>query len=119
MELKDRMYRIVSTEEGKVRLELLPDHPIYQAHFPGNPITPGVCIIKIIAELLECRIGRPVVLSKIVNLKFIAPISPVSDPVVDVVFSAIDQQGDDVKAKGCIFIGDRTVTKFSVIYHQQ
>ena len=42
------------TEDGAVyTLRLNPDHVIYKAHFPGEPITPGVCILQIGQELLS------------------------------------------------------------------
>ena len=34
-------------------LQCNPAHIIYQAHFPGNPITPGACIIQVADELME------------------------------------------------------------------
>ena len=34
-------------------LSLNPVHPIFQAHFPGQPITPGVVIIMMAVELLQ------------------------------------------------------------------
>ena len=35
----------------KVRLNA--SHVIYKAHFPGMPITPGVCIIQMVTECLQ------------------------------------------------------------------
>ena len=45
MRLINKMFSIVSEGET-VRIQLHPEHVIYQAHFPGSPITPGVCIIQ-------------------------------------------------------------------------
>ena len=54
MELKNNLYSIISADEaGKsFRLRLIPDCVIYRAHFPELPVTPGVCIIQIVSELL-------------------------------------------------------------------
>lgn len=119
MRLKDQMYSIVSTDGNQTKLELHTNHLIYQAHFPGNPITPGVCIIQIIAEVLESRIGCPVKLSKVVNLKFIAPISPVSEPIIDIGMAINDCDNDEIKVKGIIQAEDRIVTKYSIIYRKK
>ncbi len=55
MKLQNSMYRIVNSSEETdmidYQIELNPEHYIYKAHFPGNPITPGVCIIKMITEV--------------------------------------------------------------------
>ena len=69
MQLKNHLYTIVETDkQGNLqqkcqevlssrsntsfRLRLNPEHFIYQAHFPGEPVTPGVCILQIGKELL-------------------------------------------------------------------
>ena len=52
------MYSIVSAEGQQLRLQLHPEHEIYQAHFPGNPITPGVCQVQIVAELAGRQLQR-------------------------------------------------------------
>jgi len=28
------------------RIALNKDHPVFEGHFPGNPILPGVCTVK-------------------------------------------------------------------------
>ena len=46
MKLRDSLYTIVSEFKGDGRhdfnIKLDPEHFIYKAHFPGEPITPGV-----------------------------------------------------------------------------
>ena len=60
--MTDNLYTTINvedTENGFVaEIETNPSHIIYKAHFPGNPITPGVCIIKTARELLENKINR-------------------------------------------------------------
>lgn len=116
MVLKDSMFSIRSEEALTTHIELHADHPIYQAHFPGNPITPGVCLVQMIGELAEGQVGHPLALSNVVNLKFLAPISPVNTPVIDIIFTSIDEEGNDIKTKGTIMAGDKAMTKFSIIY---
>ena len=53
MSLKDSLYHIVSCESGKAVVRLDPSSPVYAAHFPGYPITPGVILIEIATELLS------------------------------------------------------------------
>ena len=47
MTLKNSLYRIESLPEANCPqpaygVRLLPECPIYKAHFPGHPVTPGV-----------------------------------------------------------------------------
>ena len=59
---------------------------IYQAHFPGEPITPGVCIIQIAKELLEDYAQKRYQIKTIKNVKFLSVISPLETPAVSCVF---------------------------------
>jgi len=55
-----------------------PSHFIYQAHFPGNPITPGVCVIQLASELLEQKMNHPLWLKRVKSVKFLNSIIPAS-----------------------------------------
>ena len=63
MKLLNSLYSIVSesvTESGRdYNIVLDAEHFIYKAHFPGEPITPGVCIMQIAVELLSLHCGKP------------------------------------------------------------
>lgn len=63
-------------------LRLNASHFIYAAHFPGNPITPGVCQLIIVEELASQLLGRTMQLSYISNIKYSGIISPVDDPAI-------------------------------------
>ena len=58
MILKNSLYTIADKrmEGSGIFYQILLDknHFIYKAHFPNEPITPGVCIIQIAKELF-CR----------------------------------------------------------------
>jgi 3-hydroxyacyl-[acyl-carrier-protein] dehydratase len=70
-------------------LSLNKAHFIYKAHFPDNPITPGVCIIQICKELMELHTGEVLFLQKIHNVKFLSVIDPRVVDTVQVSFSKI------------------------------
>ena len=55
------------------------EHYIFKAHFPGNPITPGVCLLQIIQELTESYSGLKLNLKKVVNVKYLKLIKPQSE----------------------------------------
>ena len=62
---------------------------IYKAHFPDEPVTPGVCIIQIAKELMEDHLKQPLDIKTIKNVKFLNVISPVTTPHVTYVFEKI------------------------------
>jgi 3-hydroxyacyl-[acyl-carrier-protein] dehydratase len=57
-------------------------HPIYGAHFPHNPITPGVCLLQIAKEIYQrhiCTDDTEKIISSIRNIKFLRPINPLEN----------------------------------------
>ena len=93
MILKNSLYTIADKKmEGSgIFYQILLDknHFIYKAHFPNEPITPGVCIIQIAKELLEDYLHEEYEILYIKNIKFLSVLSPLSTPSVAYVFDKI------------------------------
>lgn len=121
MKLQDNLYTLQSadTEVRSFTIRLNPDCIIYKAHFPGMPITPGVCIIAIATELLQELIGRIAVLKEVVNAKFIATINPIERPHVTVTFNkmSIDEESSTIKVSAVISAGPTVCSKLSLLYN--
>ena len=117
MILKNSLYQVVGQEstEGAVcyDVRLHPDHTIYQAHFPGEPITPGVCVIQIAKELLEDHLHRFLAIKAVKNVKFLMVISPLQHPQVRYTFTQIQEAPDSVSAIVDVTAGDTTMTHIS------
>jgi len=65
------MYTILDQDSQQVILQLTAEsHPIFQAHFPSNPILPGFALIDIMAEIFNDTIVN------IKKSKFIAHLLP-------------------------------------------
>ena len=107
-----------TAETAVYALSLRPDvsHVIYQAHFPGSPVTPGVCIIKVIGEIIAEHLEKEIELQEVKNLKFIVPVIPTKDKEVDVLFSQLEIVDDVVRARGPIEKGETIYTKFSTLW---
>ena len=73
-------YRIdncVSENDDTVwSITLLPEYQVYAGHFPGNPVSPGVCNIQMIKECVELATGNRLFLSFIAKCRFSAVLSP-------------------------------------------
>ena len=74
--LRGILYEILTVAPDGATIRLLPESPVYQGHFPGYPITPGVCLVEIALELFSEREGRPVRLVAAKNIKFMSPVLP-------------------------------------------
>ena len=66
------------------RLSLNAEHPIYQAHFQGNPITPGACIMQMLKELAEVYYSTSYFVRSVKNVKFLIAINPIENKDIDV-----------------------------------
>lgn len=99
------------------KVELDKEHFIYKAHFPENPITPGVCIIQMAQELMELVTGKELVLDTVANVKYIQVISPVEDPVVFYEFGAPSLADEVCKCKVTVKGEGKLFTKLSLIYN--
>ena len=108
MRLNGDLFRIESRMEGLPQgqsgfnIILNPDHLIYKAHFPGQPVTPGVCILQMLQELLSVEMGKQLFIKNIKNAKFISMMSPVADSRVSVLFTLMEAQEGGVKAQGVV-----------------
>lgn len=81
MQLLDHLFLVKSLETvggHTLKASLLPveDHPIYQAHFPGQPVTPGVCLLQVVVELLQRAFDEQLQLLVVNNAKYLAPLIP-------------------------------------------
>lgn len=52
------------------------DSAVYAGHFPDRPITPGVCMIGAVVELLSQAAGHPLRLAKVNNTKYLSMMTP-------------------------------------------
>ena len=117
MTLTDNLFKILHREpdENGVTVTVLPclEHPIYQAHFPGNPITPGVCLVHLVGELAEQHTGLKLQLQEIKNIKFLNMLVPQENHPV-LFHLTIDP--DSWKVQALVNDSDTTYAKMSLRY---
>ncbi len=97
------------------KISLNKNHEIFKGHFPGNPVTPGVCMMQIVKDLTEEILQIKLFLKSASNVKFMAIINPEETPylVLDLDISVTD---DDVKVKNTTLFGETIALKMSVTY---
>lgn len=52
-------------------------HRIFEGHFPGHPIVPGVCMMQLVQESIADIYGKSLLLQKADIIKFLTMINPV------------------------------------------
>ena len=89
MLLENKYYKVLRARkenDGKAvyHVALLPDCNVYQGHFPGNPVRPGVCNIQTIKECASLLVGKELRISSIKQCLLTAIATPTVCPEVDV-----------------------------------
>ncbi|MBN1145078.1 MAG: beta-hydroxyacyl-ACP dehydratase [Bacteroidales bacterium] len=116
--LQDNLYQLLSfnLSEPQDRLtatvRLNKEHPVFQGHFPGNPILPGVCTIQIIKELIDKGMEAEYMLTKAGNVKYLGFVNPVANP--DVLFDLALKGADTgvVTCNATVSAGGNTTCSF-------
>ena len=71
-------------ESGRINavLEINAGHKIFEGHFPGQPVVPGVCMMQMVKEILEQATGKSTRLVSADNLKFLTVIDPRENSII-------------------------------------
>jgi 3-hydroxyacyl-[acyl-carrier-protein] dehydratase len=64
--------------EGLIRADIHIDetHPIFEGHFPGQPVLPGVCMLEMLKEILEQANATNYLLESAATVKFLTMFTP-------------------------------------------
>lgn len=116
----DNLYTVVSTQEEsttrvRMQIRLNPESTIFKAHFPGEPILPGACIVQMVLELFMIWTKRDVEIAKVNNLKFLSVISPDEVLDLDVVIEIKKEEEGQVSIKADISKEGSDFTKMSLL----
>ena len=77
--------------EIKATLELDPSHAIFNGHFPGQPVVPGVCMMQSVKELVERNVNQQLVITEADNIKFLSVIDPRVNKLIQATVSVINK----------------------------
>ena len=120
MNFLDDLFIVQSTEAIEngftVRLLCNPSHPVYKAHFPGNPIIPGACLLKTAGELLQQKTGRPLFLKSSKNIKYLNVLVPEEGKEVRFEFSDFAEIENGCKAQVVIADDASVYSEMSLTY---
>ena len=102
----------------KTTISLDKAHAIFQGHFPGLPIVPGVCMMAIVKELLEEAVNRPLQLLQTANIKFLSLINPLENETVDVELKYAAGENNTLVLEGNISMKNLTFFKITRAVYQ-
>lgn len=108
MSLLGNLYSVQSTSYVDRKLDCIisinENHELFNGHFPGNPILPGVCSIQIIGELISLNFGNEYHLVSSDNIKFISLVNPLEYRELRYEVSVLNQSSDTLAIK-CVVTG--------------
>jgi len=95
--------------EATIRIDK--NHAIFDGHFPGQPILPGVCMMQLIKELIESSDGKKYVIDTAGNMKFLNVIDPTLHERVNASVLIEQRTEQELKINASLFAGDITFFK--------
>jgi len=104
-ELKESSFSLL-----KFKIEIVGNHSIFDGHFPGNPVMPGVCQMEIVKEVMCSHFKKELVFNSVADMKFINMWLPNETNHVFLDISA-DEIENGFKFKPSIYSGTKTYCK--------
>lgn len=111
-----QLERIQNNEASQeFRVHVNPDDHIFDGHFPGQPILPGVVIAECVKRAVALAVQAPIKTEKLSFVKFMNPVVPSANSVLELNLQISSTEGQ-VKASAVLSEGDKTYSKVKGIY---
>lgn len=107
-----------SDSKYKVQIVINEKHEVFEGHFPGNPIMPGVCMMQIIKELVEQITACSLFMESLSNVKFMALINPFVNPELLLELDVTTTEDNLVKVKNVSYFDETIALKLSCVYRK-
>ena len=91
------------------------DHKIFQGHFPGQPVLPGVTMMQLMKELVEKALGKKLTLVEGDNVKFLAVVDPNVNPELNVQIAFTYGEDGKISLNSSLFAGSVTFFKLKAL----
>ena len=118
MLLKDKYFSVlheerISANEAVYLCELKEDCDVYRGHFPGDPVSPGVCNIEMIKECTMLLTGKNLMIGTVKQCRLTAIASPSVCPKVDVKVSvAASEDGESYAVMASVTDAEQSYMEF-------
>lgn len=76
---------IIHQDENSIRVQvqLDPKHRLFEGHFPGQPVTPGVALIEILRQILCTSLNKKLMLTSAKEIKYLSPVLPTETTTIE------------------------------------
>jgi 3-hydroxyacyl-[acyl-carrier-protein] dehydratase len=121
--LQGDFFDISNLETGdfdiKANLVINAGHKIFEGHFPGQPVVPGVCMMQMVKEIMEQVIGKKTNLVKAHEMKFLAIIDPRQNNVISASLTYAIEENETLSVSATFFKDELTHFKFKGLFEFQ
>lgn len=104
-----------SNEGYSTHIKINKNHKIYEGHFPGLPVTPGVILMQLFLEEAQRITSLDLQLQQASNVKFMAVVDPSQDENF-ILHTNISENSNTVSIKGTAQHKGCTVLKINAVY---
>jgi 3-hydroxyacyl-[acyl-carrier-protein] dehydratase len=87
-------------------------HKIFEGHFPGHPVVPGVCMMQMVKEIIEQVIGKKTNLASAGEMKFLAIIDPQENTNIQAALKYNIEENGKMAVTAALFKDERIYFKF-------
>ena len=116
--LRDSFYSIVSQEnisdtQTQTKVLINAAHPIFEGHFPEQPVVPGVCMLQMVKDIVADKAQRNIQLQSLANVKFINVVIPQQHSELDITIKYEISVDNSIKVSSRITANETVFLKIS------
>ncbi len=104
-----------NSEGYSTLIKINKNHNIYEGHFPGLPVTPGVILMQLFLEEAQRITSLTLQLQQASNVKFMAVVDPSQDENF-ILHTNLTKKSNTVSIKGTAQHKGCTVLKINAVY---
>ncbi|MBR7157185.1 MAG: hypothetical protein IKD16_02175 [Bacteroidales bacterium] len=82
--------------QGRFKVELIESHPVYEGHFPGEPVCPGVCSMQMVKECAMQLCNKELVFSYVKQYRLLSVMSPQKNREIEINIELSPSVKDDL-----------------------
>jgi 3-hydroxyacyl-[acyl-carrier-protein] dehydratase len=100
----------------KADLVINATHKIFEGHFPGHPVVPGVCMMQMVKEIMEQVFKKKTNLVSAVDMKFLNIINPEENTDIQAALKYKIEENRNMTVWASLFKDDRIYFKFKGVF---
>ena len=118
--LQDNFFYINNLEitgfDIKAELMFNASHKIFEGHFPGQPVVPGVCMMQMVKEIMEQVAQKKTDLVKAHEMKFVAIIDPQRNNIINAALKYVLEADGNINVVATFFKDELIHFKFKGLF---